>query len=49
MTMLARMLLFIALLVLVGCKSTNVNISVEYAIPKQYGDGKVAVTSTLVR
>ena len=44
-----RLFLIVALLALVGCKTTNVNISVEYAIPKQYGDGKVAVTSTLIR
>jgi hypothetical protein len=49
MTTLARMLIIVALVVLPGCVTTHTTIGIEYAIPKQYGDGKVAITSTLTR
>jgi hypothetical protein len=45
--MIARTLILIALVVLPGCITTNTSISVEYAIPHKYGDGKVSITSTL--
>jgi len=45
----ARMLLIIALVVLPGCVTTNTFVSLEYVVPQKYGDGRVSITSTIVK
>jgi hypothetical protein len=40
-------LLFMYLVLFTGCRSGYATLQVEYAVPKEYGTGKIAIQSTV--